>query len=147
MKVYTENKKVRFDYEIVEEFEAGIELKGFEVKSIKSGKANLVGGFVLIRDSEAWATNIDIPPYQANNTPEDYDHTRTRKLLLNQKEIARIENKVKSEKLTIVPIRLYNKGGLVKLSIGLARGKKKHDKREIIKKRETKRVIERTLKK
>ena len=146
MKIYAENRKARFDYEILETFEAGIELTGIEVKSIRSGKANIAGSFAILRGGEAYLVGSDIPPYQTNNTPQDYDPNRTRKLLLNRSEINYLAGKVNSEKLTLVPLKLYNKKGLIKIELALTRGKKKSDKRETIKKRETKREIARTLK-
>jgi len=144
--IFAENRRAKFDYEILETFEAGIELKGFEVKAIKSGRANIAGTFAILRGGEVWLVNVDIPPYQVLNTPKEYDPTRTRKLLLNKKEIKYLTEKIRSENLTIVPLKLYNKNNLVKVMLGLARGKKKSDKREAIKKRETKREIGRTLK-
>lgn len=146
MTSYAENRKARFDYEIIETFEAGIILQGFEVKAIKSGRANLAGTFALIKDGELFLVNTDIPPYQSNNTPEGYDPKRTRKLLIKGVEMHNLIGKLKSEKLTLVPLKLYNKQGFVKVEIALARGKKKSDKRETIRKRETKREIARTLK-
>jgi SsrA-binding protein len=146
MEAYGENRKVRFDYEILSAYEAGIELKGFEVKAVKSGQMHLTGAFVVPKGKEFFLLNADIPPYQPLNTPQGYDQKRSRRLLLNSKEIAEISNKLKSDKLTIVPLKVYNKRGLVKLEIALARPKKKYDKRETIKKRETNREIERTLK-
>lgn len=143
MEIYAENKKARFDYEILDTYEAGVELRGFEVKAIKTGKANLSGAYVLIRNGQALLTNADIPPYQSLNTPEGYDPKRTRRLLLNKKEIAELIGKTKESNLTIVPLKLYNKGGKIKLEIDLARGRKKWDKREVIRKRETAREIKR----
>ena len=144
-KIFAENRRAYFDYEILETYEAGIELSGLEVKSIKSGKAIIAGAFAIIRGSELFLVNADIPPYQMNNTPKEYDPTQTRKLLLRRSEIHSLIGKMQ-DKLTLVAIKLYNENGLVKLLVGLARGKKKADKREAIKKRETKREIERTLK-
>ncbi len=146
MQIYAENRKARFDYEILHAYEAGIELKGFEVKAIKSGKVNLAGSFVVPKGEEFFLLNADIPPYQPLNTPEGYDSKRSRRLLLTHKEIGELLNKVSGEKLTIVPLKVYNKRGLLKLEIALARPKKKYDKRESIKRRETDREIERTLK-
>ncbi|MEK7092186.1 MAG: SsrA-binding protein SmpB [Patescibacteria group bacterium] len=142
----TQNKKVYFDYEILETFEAGIELFGFEVKSILKGNAHLEGGRVLVRGNEVFLVGVTIPPYQANNTPRDYEPDRTRKLLLHKKEISRLTGNQSQKGLTLVPIKLYNKGSKIKLSFGIARGKKKFDKRETIKKRETKRMVDRALK-
>lgn len=142
----SENRKAYFNYEILETFEAGIELKGFEVKAIKSGKASLTGAFALIRGGEAWITNMDIPPYQPKNTPADYEPDRTRRLLLNKKEIGYLTGKMESDRLTLVPLKLYTKGRRVKILLGLARGKRKYEKREKIQKRETAKEIRRTLK-
>lgn len=141
-----QNKKAFFDYEILEKFEAGLSLRGFEVKSLKNGRGNLVGSRVLIRGEEAFVVNMDIQPYQPTNAPKDYDSIQTRKLLLHKKEIKYLAGKANERGLTLIPIRVYTKGNLVKLEFGVARGKKKYDKRETIKKRETRRKIERTLK-
>jgi SsrA-binding protein len=142
---YAENRKARFDYEILEKYETGIELLGTEVKSVRSGRMSLEGAFVIVRGGEAYLINSNIPPYQAKNAPKDYDPLRNRRLLLTKKEISEL---AKSEKtnLTIVPISVYNKGRKIKLEIALVKGKKKRDKRESIKKRDTDREIRRTLK-
>jgi SsrA-binding protein len=144
--VLAENRRARFDYEILETFEAGLELKGHEVKAIKAGRASLAGAHVVIRGNEAYLLNTEIAPYQALNTPKDHDPRRNRKLLIKKSEIKYLIGKNQTERLTTVPIKLYNKGGLVKVMIALVRSKKKHDKRETIKKRDAKREIERTLK-
>jgi SsrA-binding protein len=141
------NKKAYFDYEILETYEAGIELRGFEVKAIKIGRMNLIGAYVLIRQNQAWLINADIPPYQPKNTPPDYDPKRTRRLLLKAEEIRQLIGKTNEQGLTLVPLKVYNKRGRVKIEIGLGRGKKKADKREVIKKRETTREMKRFLKK
>lgn len=143
MNTLSENKKAYFNYEIVETFEAGIELLGFEVKSVKAGRANMVGAFATIRGGEIWMTNLDIPPYQAKNTPESYKQTRPRRLLLNKKEILYLTTKMQSERLTLLPVKIYAKKNLVKVELGLARGKKQYEKRETIKKREVGREMRR----
>jgi len=143
---YAENRKARFDYEILEKYEAGIELLGTEVKSIRSGKMSLEGAFVIVRGGEAFLINANIPPYQPKNTSKDYDPLRNRKLLLTKKEIDELVGSEKNKSLTIVPISVYTKGRKIKIEIALVKGKKKHDKRESIKKRETEREIRRTLK-
>jgi len=143
---YAENRKARFDYEILEKYKAGIELLGTEVKSIRSGKMSLEGAFVIVRGGEAFLINANIPPYQPKNTPKDYDPLRNRKLLLTKKEIDELVGSEKNKSLTIVPISVYTKGRKIKIEIALVKGKKKHDKRESIKKRETEREIRRTLK-
>ena len=145
MKLLSENRKARFDYEILETYETGVVLTGQEVKSIKTGRANLTGSFVVAKPEGAILLNCQIPPYQPKNTPADYKPDRTRQLLLNKKELNYLFGKTK-EGLTIVPLSIYNKGRRIKLSIGLARHKKKQDKRESIKKREVAREIRRTLK-
>ena len=146
MKVLSENKKAYFDYEILEKFEAGIILIGQEVKSIKAGRINLAGSYVVLKDSEFFLINAKIPPYQPKNAPENYDSLRLRKLLLNKKEIDYLIGKVKEKGLTLAPLKVYTKRGKIKLEFGIAKGKKKADKREIIKKRETEREINRELK-
>jgi SsrA-binding protein len=136
MKLLSENRKARFDYEILETYEAGIVLAGQEVKSIKAGRANIAGSHVIIKPDGAFLLNADIPPYQPKNAPADYDPKRTRQLLLKKEELKYLLGKIKEGGLTMVPLSLYNKGRRLKVSIGLARYKKKHDKRETIKKRE-----------
>lgn len=140
------NKKVTFDYEILETYEAGLSLLGLEVKSIRGGRASLVGAFVVIRGGEAYLLNANIPPYQPNNTPADYEPARTRKLLLKKSEISELIGKTGKTGLTIVPLKLYNKGGRLKLQMGLARNKKKYDKRASIKKKDVEREVGRRLK-
>jgi len=141
-----QNKKAFFDYEILQKFEAGIELLGFEVKSLKKGEGSLAGAFVIVRGNEVFVTNMNIPPYQVKNTPADYDPMRPRKLLLTKKEIEEIGEIEQQKGLTIIPLSVYNKGGKLKIEIGAARGKKKFDKRESIKKRDTDREIRKQLK-
>jgi SsrA-binding protein len=141
-----QNKKAYFDYEILEKIEAGIELLGFEVKSLKKGQGSLLGSHITIRGNEAFVIGADIPPYQVANTPKEYDTKRNRKLLLNKKEITKLTEFEKQKGLTIIPLSVYNKGRKLKLEIAVVRGKKKYDKRETIKKRDTEREIRRTLK-
>jgi len=140
------NKKALFNYEILEKLEAGIKLLGFEVKSLKNGRGSLEGAFITIRNGEAFLMHAHVPPYQEANTPKEYDSYRERKLLLNKKEIAYLAGFEKQKGLTIVPIAVYNKGNKIKVELGIARGKKKYDKRETIKKRDVEREIGRTLK-
>ncbi|MDO8493399.1 MAG: SsrA-binding protein SmpB [bacterium] len=141
-----DNRKVRLKYEIIEKYEAGIELFGLEVKSVKNGAGSLDGSYVIIRGGEAYLINGNITPYQGGNTPKDYDPRRNRRLLLTKKEIREIGTITDQRGLTIVPLALYNKGRKIKIEIGVGRGLKKYDKREILKKRATDREIERTLK-
>ena len=145
MASYAENRKAHFNYEILEKYEAGIELLGVEVKSVRGGRMSLEGAFIIVRGGEVYLINANIPAYQPANAPKDYDPLRNRRLLLTKKEISKL---VGSEKrnLTIVPISVYNKNRKIKVEIALVKGKKKRDKRETIKKRETDREIRREYK-
>ena len=138
-----ENKKIHFDYEILEKIEAGIELLGTEVKSLRSGKGSLIGAYVIIRGGEAYASNMDIPAYQEKNAPTGYDPKRLRRLLLSKAEITRLAGIEAKKGLTIVPISIYNKGPKLKVEVVVVRGKKTHDKRETDKKRATEREVRR----
>lgn len=146
MVVYSTNEKARFNYEISEMLEAGMVLTGQEVKSVRRGSASIRGAYVKILGNEAWLLSATIPPYQAGNAPSDYDSQRSRKLLLKKSELKYLIGKAQERGLTLIPIKLYNKNGLIKLEIGIGRGKKKSDKREKIAKREVERKIERALK-
>lgn len=141
-----EHKKARLEYEILEEFEAGLELLGGEVKSLRGKHGKLEGAHIIIRGGEAYLVGAHIPPYQPGNTKEEYDPARTRKLLLTKAQIATLGSHEGQKGLTIVPIRVYNKGKHLKLLIGVARGKKKYDKRATLKERDTKREMQRSLK-
>jgi SsrA-binding protein len=145
--VLLENKKARFDYETIEKYEAGLELLGTEVKALRSKRGSLSGSRVIIRGGEAYIVGMEIQPYQPKNAPENYDTARTRRLLLNKKEISYLEGKSAQKGLTLTPISVYIKRNLIKLSFGVTRGLKKYDKREKIKERESKREAERILKK
>jgi len=146
MTILAENRKARFDFELLENFEAGIELFGFEVKAVKNHRMNLEGSYVFPRYGELFLVGGTISPYQPKNTPKNYEPTRERRLLLHKKEINYLLGKISQRGLTILPIKVYTKNGRIKLEIALARKFKKHDKREKIKERETKIKIERTLK-
>ena len=146
MKALVSNKRVRFDFELLDEYEAGLDLIGHEVKSIRAGKATLDGAHIIVRGAEAYLVGATIAPFQPANVIKDYDPERPRRLLLSQKEISALEHSGEQRGLTIVPIMMYNKGRNIKLALATARGKKKADKRESIKARDTKRDIERTLK-
>jgi SsrA-binding protein len=145
-KVISDNREVRFRYEILETYEAGIELKGTEVKSIREGKVNLRDGYALIRDGQAWLLNVHISPYQKSTDYFNHDPRRTRRLLLHKQEIRKLIGKVEQQGLTLVPLKMYFKKGFVKISIALGKGKKIHDKRETIKKREDQREMSRAMK-
>ncbi len=144
--IFINNKKAFFNYEIQESLEAGIELFGHEVKSVKEGHGSLEGSYVQVKEGEAFLTNMRISPYQQLNTPKDYDQNRPRKLLLRKKQIAMLSSIEGGKGQTVIPIALYNSAGRVKVEIGIARGKKLHDKRETIKKRDTDREIRREMK-
>ncbi len=140
-----ENKKARFDYQIVESFEAGVVLSGSEVKSVRAGSASLTGARVIFKDDGAYVLGMTVPKYKFDSS-EEYDPLKTRKILLHKGEIVSLSTKMKSAGLTLVPVKLYNKGSLIKLEIALVRGKKKYEKRELIKKRETAIGLARRLK-
>ncbi|NET08303.1 MAG: SsrA-binding protein SmpB [Symploca sp. SIO2B6] len=145
-KVVSDNRQARFRYEILETYEAGVELKGTEVKSIRQGKVNLRDGYALIRNGEAWLLNVHISPYESSGNFFNHDPRRTRRLLLHKKEIRKLIGKVEQEGLTLVPLKMYMKRGFVKVAIALAKGKKIHDKRETIKQRQDKREMARAMK-
>lgn len=140
-----ENKRAYFDYEILEKYEAGIVLSGQEVKSVKNGRINLGGSYVIIQDNQAWLLNTDIPAYQPKNAPASYDPKHTRKLLLHKSEISGLIGKTKEKGLTLLPLKVYTKGQKIKIEIGLGKSKKKSDKRETIKKREAEREMRRII--
>lgn len=136
------NKKVTFEYTILERFEAGVNLMGAEVKSLKTGHASLEGAFVRIIGSEAYLINAQIYPY-VYARPDGYDPKRTRKLLLHKAELIRLKSKLEGANLTLVPLSWYTRGQLVKLEIGLARGKKQYEKRESKRREDQRRELER----
>ena len=133
-KILAENRRGRFDYEITESYDAGIELYGYEVKSVKEGKFQIAGARVLIRGGEAFLVNAHIPPYQPKNTPADYEEDRTRRLLLTKEEIKRLTGALQEKGCVLVPLEAHLKNGFIKLKLGLGHGKKKSDKREALKK-------------
>ena len=141
-----ENKKAYFDYNIQERYEAGIELLGIEVKSLRAKHASLEGAHVTVRGGEAYLVGATINPYQPNNIPKGYDATRNRRLLLTKGEIGELAKAEDTKGLTIVPISVYNKNKKLKLEIGVGVKKQKHDKRETLKKREADRDIARDTK-
>ncbi len=141
-----ENRKAHFNYEYIEKFDAGIELFGYEVKSIRSKLGSLEGSYVIVRGNEAFLVGSYIPAFQPKNAPKGFEERRNRKLLLTKKEIHTLAENETKKGLTIVPISMYNKGRKIKISIAISRGKKKFDKRETIKKRETERDMQREMK-
>ena len=147
-----EHKKARLNYEILKEFEAGLELLGHEVKSLRGRHGKLEGSHIVVRPSgrkgsyEAYVVGMSIPPYQAANTEKEYEPERTRKLLLSKNELAELSAAEGQKGLTVVPLAVYSKGSKLKVKIAIARGRKVYDKRNVLKERDTKRDIERTLK-
>ncbi len=146
MKTIAVNKRARFDYDISDKYEAGLVLRGYEVKSVKTGHISIKSSFVTIKGNELYLTNANIPLYKHAGKVPNYDPTRPRKLLLHKPEIRTLMGKSRTEGLTLVPVRVYTKRGLIKLEFGLGKGRKKHDKRDVIKKREADRKIQRALK-
>ncbi len=144
-KLICNNKKAFHEYFIEERVEAGIVLVGTEVKSLRMGKANLGDSFAMVREGEAYLHNLHISPYDFGNR-QNHDPDRMRKLLLHKKEILRLYGKIREQGYTLIPLRLYFKDGKVKAELGLAKGKKLHDKREDLKKKEQKREVAQALK-
>lgn len=144
-KVVAQNKKARHDYTIVDTIEAGLVLTGTEIKSVRAARINLKDGYAQIKKGEAWLVNVHIAPYEEGNI-WNQDPTRTRKLLLHKKQIAKLEGEVKGTGMTLVPLKVYIKDGFAKVLIGLAKGKHDYDKRESIKRREQVRDLKRTMK-
>lgn len=145
MKIITQNKKAFHEYFIEERVEAGIMLKGTEVKSLREGKANLLDSYMIVKGSEAFLLNCHISPYRHGNMM-NHDPARTRKLLLHKKEIARLQGKAIQKGYSLIPLKIYFKGSHAKVEIGLAKGKKQYEKRESLKKKEADREIERAMK-
>jgi SsrA-binding protein len=143
-KVVSSNRKARHEYFLEDTFEAGLVLVGSEIKSIRAGHANLRDGFVQVRDGELWLLNVHIADYQQAG-PYGHDPLRPRKLLMHRKEINRLINRVQEKGYTLVPTVLYLTGGLAKVEIALARGKKQYDKRQSLAERDSKRQIDRAL--
>jgi SsrA-binding protein len=144
-RVFSENKKGIFDYNVLEKYEAGMVLFGQEVKSIKTGHINLAGGYVVLRQAEPYLIGVKVPPYQPNNAGGDYGEDRPRKLLLNKKEIDYLIGKTKTKGFSLIPLKIYENNGRIKLEFALAKGKKKYDKKEKIKKRDIERDTNREL--
>ncbi|MFA5742943.1 MAG: SsrA-binding protein SmpB [Candidatus Paceibacterota bacterium] len=151
MKIISENRKAEFDYEILDRFEAGLVLNGQEVKSIKTNGASLNGTYVMLRQEkrarrpELFWLGANVPPYQPGNIMSNYDTQRARKLLLNRKEINYLIGKTKVKGLTLVALRLYDNNAKLKLEFGIGRGRKKFNKKELIKTRDAEREIRRAL--
>ncbi len=145
MTTFAKNKKAYHDYQILEDFEAGIVLNGDEVKSIKNGRSNLKGSFVDTLNEEAFINEPHISRYE-NSARQTHDPTRKRKLLLSKKEILKIDQAINQDGVTAIPLQLYSKKGLIKLKLGICRGKQLHDKRHDLKKRAQEMDVKRQLK-
>ena len=146
IKIISDNRQARYLYEILETYEVGIQLTGTEVKSIRAGKVSLRDGYGLLRNGEAWLINVHISPYEASGEYFNHDPRRTRKLLLHRREISKLIGQVEQKGLTLVPLKMYFKDSWVKISLGLGKGKKLHDKRESLKRRQDEREIARAMK-
>ena len=146
VKVIADNRQARYQYEILETYEAGIVLTGTEVKSIREGKVNLRDGYANVKRGEAWLHNVHISPHSMTNLAYNHEPRRIRKLLLHKQEIRKLIGQVEQKGLTLVPLKMYLKGGRVKISVGLGRGKKLHDKRDSLKKKQDKRDMARAMK-
>jgi len=146
LKILAKNRRAKFDYDLLKRYEAGLVLTGSEVKSIKQGRASLKGAFVTAHQGELFLLNANIPPYEFSSPDKNYNPTRSRKLLLHRQEINHLLGQIKANGLTLVPLSLYTKKGKVKLEFALAKGRKKFDKRELLKKRTAQREMERKMK-
>ncbi|MBM4194643.1 MAG: SsrA-binding protein SmpB [Gemmatimonadetes bacterium] len=144
VQVIARNKRARFEYDITEQWEAGIMLLGTEVKSLRAGRATITDAFGLVKDGEIWLLNMHVPPYEQGNQ-FNHDPARTRKLLLHTREIRRLIGAVERQGATLVPLELYFRGAHAKIRLGLGKGKKLHDKRETIRARDNARDIARAL--
>ncbi|MEK7638459.1 MAG: SsrA-binding protein SmpB [Patescibacteria group bacterium] len=145
MSDFATNPRARFDYEILETLEAGLVLRGYEVKSIKTGRVSIKGAYVRIINGGPWLVGASIASYQPGNVPPDYKEQADRKLLLSKSQVATLVGLAQAHGISLVPLRLYAKKGLIKLEIGIARGKKKYDKRESIKKKDIARSRQRGM--
>ena len=145
MRIFAENKKAYFKYKILEKIEAGISLIGQEVKSIKLGRINLTGSYVVVKNEEIYLIGCNVPAYQPKNAPKDYNSERSKKLLLKKSEIKQLIGKTQQKGLTLIPLKVYAKKGIIKIEFGIAKVLKKVDKREKIKKKDVQRTIQRVL--
>lgn len=146
IKIISDNRQARYLYEILETYEAGIELKGTEVKSLRAGKVNLRDGFAQLRDGEIWLMNVHISPYDKSSQYFNHEPRRSRRLLMHNWEIRKLIGQVEQKGLTLVPLKMYLKGSWVKVTLGLAKGKRLHDKRETLKRRQDDRDMARAMK-
>ena len=140
-----QNRKARHDYTVIETIEAGMVLKGTEIKAIRNRRVNLKDGYVRVRDGEAYLVNVHISPYEQGNL-FNHDPLRTRKLLMHKKQIAKLTAETKNTGVTLIPLKLYIKNGFAKVLVGVAKGKKQYDKRQDLKQKDMNREINRTFK-
>jgi len=140
------NKKATLNYEVLDKYEGGLELHGFEVKAIRMGRIKFDGSYIIINNDEVFLKNAEIAPYQPNNIPKDFQPNRLIKILISKKEILKLKQKTEKEGLTLIPLSIFNKNKKLKIDFALAKGKKKHDKRQDIKRREDTIEILRTIK-
>ena len=145
-KTLVDNRRSRFEYELLDQFEAGLELLGTEVKSIRAGRVNLQDSFAMVRDGEAWLLNMHVAPHESASKTFNHDPTRRRKLLLHKREIRKIEGELAQKGLTLIPLRLVLSNGWIKIHLAIGRGKKLYDKRESLKAKQVKRETQRALK-
>jgi SsrA-binding protein len=142
-KLITANRRAFHDYHILDRLEAGIVLTGTEVKSLRVNGCSLVDGYATVKNGEIWLMNVHVPPYQQGTFFSQHEARRDRKLLLHAREIARVAAELQEKGLSLVPLRVYFKRGVVKVEVGIGRGKKQYDKRAAIKQREARREVER----
>lgn len=140
------NKKATLNYEVLDKYEGGLELHGFEVKAIRMGRIKFDGSYIIINNDEVFLKNAEISPYQPNNIPKDFQPNRLIKILISKKEILKLKQKTEKEGLTLIPLSIFNKNKKLKIDFALTKGKKKHDKRQDIKRREDNIEILRTIK-
>ncbi|GMA46771.1 SsrA-binding protein SmpB [Tetragenococcus muriaticus] len=140
-----QNRKARHDYTILETIEAGVSLKGTEIKAIRNGRINLKDGFVRFRNGEAYLFNVHISPYDQGNL-FNHDPLRSRKLLMHKKQISKLHEQSQNKGMTVIPLKVYLKNGYAKVLVGLAKGKREYDKRETLKRKDQERQIQRALK-
>jgi SsrA-binding protein len=146
MKTKIHNKKATYNFEVLDKFEGGLMLTGFETKAVRAGKVKLDGSFITSKGGELFLKNAEISPYQPNNIPKGYEPGRLIKILVKRKDIDKLTQKIEKERLSLIPLSIYNKDKKLKIEFALAKGKKKSDKRQTIKQREDERDILRTLK-
>lgn len=145
IKVIATNRRARHDYDIQDTYEAGIVLRGVEVKSLRQGRASIAEAYARVSGGEVWLEGMHIPPYSHDSSKDEYDPVRSRKLLLHRAEIERLKGKLNERGLTLIPLSLYFTGGRAKVELGLGRGRRRYEKRHVIAEREQRREVEREL--